>query len=121
MFDLLRHRNEGESISAGSEEDPIWRLTKAYSKADFPDSRNSLGYAVDEINSEDINAAASDNVIKSLTGKIAGSNINQTSGGEGSSTRIILRGNRYLGTNNQALIVVDGIPIDNTTRGTSYQ
>ena len=47
LFDLLRHRNEGESISAGSEEDPIWRLTKAYSKADFPDSRNSLGYAVD--------------------------------------------------------------------------
>ena len=78
-------------------------------------AKKSLGYAVDEINSEDINAAASDNVIKSLTGKIAGLNINQTTGGEGSSTRIILRGNRYLGSNNQALIVVDGIPIDNTT------
>ncbi len=78
-------------------------------------AKKSLGYALDEINSEDINAAASDNVIKSLTGKIAGLNINQTTGGEGSSTRIILRGNRYLGSNNQALIVVDGIPIDNTT------
>ena len=48
LFDLLRHRDEGESISAGAEENPIWRLTKAYDKVDFPDSNNSLGYAVDE-------------------------------------------------------------------------
>ncbi|HXB96365.1 MAG TPA: carboxypeptidase-like regulatory domain-containing protein, partial [Puia sp.] len=58
---------------------------------------------------------ASDNFLGSLTGKIANVVINQGSGGLGSGAQIILRGNRSIQGSSTALIVVDGVPIINTT------
>ena len=55
------------------------------------------------------------NVLNSLTGKIANAVITQGSGGPGSGARIVLRGNRSIQGSNNALIVVDGVPIDNST------
>ncbi|HRQ49672.1 MAG TPA: SusC/RagA family TonB-linked outer membrane protein, partial [Agriterribacter sp.] len=57
------------------------------------------------------------NVLNSFQGKIANATIVQGSGGPGSGARIILRGNRSLQGNNNALIVVDGVPITNGTNG----
>jgi TonB-linked SusC/RagA family outer membrane protein len=54
------------------------------------------------------------NVMNSLQGKIANVQIVQGSGGPGSGSRFVMRGNRSLAGNNNALIVVDGIPINNT-------
>ena len=79
--------------------------------------KKALGYAIEEINSEDFSEGNSSNPINLLSGKVSGLKISQTSGGDESSSRIVLRGNRYLGQDNQALIIVDGVPIDNTTRG----
>jgi TonB-linked SusC/RagA family outer membrane protein len=59
------------------------------------------------------------NVLNSLQGKIANALITQGSGGPGSGARIVLRGNRSIQGSNNALIVVDGVPIDNTTTGTA--
>ena len=59
------------------------------------------------------------NVLNSLQGKVANAVITQGSGGPGSGARIVLRGNRSLQGSNNALIVVDGVPIDNTTNGTA--
>ncbi|WP_036384248.1 SusC/RagA family TonB-linked outer membrane protein [Muricauda sp. MAR_2010_75] len=73
--------------------------------------KKSLGYAVTEVESEQINTVKDYNVANSLVGKVAGLVVNQ-SGGVGSSSRIVLRGNNSITGNNQALIVVDGIPID---------
>ena len=59
------------------------------------------------------------NVLNSLQGKVANAVITQGSGGPGSGARIVLRGNRSLQGSNNALIVVDGVPIDNSTNGTA--
>lgn len=55
------------------------------------------------------------NVLNSLQGKIANAVITQGSGGVGSGAKIVLRGNRSLQGSNNALIVVDGVPINNNT------
>jgi TonB-dependent SusC/RagA subfamily outer membrane receptor len=55
------------------------------------------------------------NMLNSLTGKVANAVITQGSGGPGSGARIVLRGNRSIQGSNNALIVVDGVPIDNST------
>lgn len=73
--------------------------------------KKSLGYAVTELDSEEIDVVKDYNVASSLVGKVAGLVVNQSSG-VGSGSRITIRGNNTLTGNNQALIVVDGIPID---------
>src|SRR5579872_6172700 len=55
------------------------------------------------------------NVLNSLSGKVVNAQVNQGSGGPGSGARIVLRGNRSIQGSNNALIVVDGVPINNTT------
>ena len=79
--------------------------------------RRSLGSAVQDVNADELVKAASPNVISSLSGKIAGMQVNQAGGQIGASSRIVLRGNSSLG-DNQPLVVIDGIPVSNsTTRG----
>lgn len=73
--------------------------------------KKSLGYAVTELNSDEVNTVKDYNVASSLVGKVAGLVVNQSSG-VGSGSRITIRGNNSLTGDNQALIVVDGIPID---------
>jgi len=73
--------------------------------------KKSLGYALTELQSEEINTIKDHNIANSLVGKVAGVVVNQ-SGGVGSGSRITIRGNNTITGNNQALIVVDGIPID---------
>ncbi len=73
--------------------------------------KKSLGYAVTELQSEEVNEVKDYNVANSLVGKVPGLVVNQSSG-VGSGSRITIRGNNTLTGNNQALIVVDGIPID---------
>ncbi|WP_435315480.1 SusC/RagA family TonB-linked outer membrane protein, partial [Cellulophaga fucicola] len=68
-------------------------------------------YAVTELESDEINTVKNHNVANSLVGKVAGLVVSQ-SGGVGSGSRITIRGNNSITGNNQALIVVDGIPID---------
>src|SRR4051812_8857432 len=59
------------------------------------------------------------NLLNSLQGKVANAVVTQGSGGPGSGARIILRGNRSIQGSNNALIVVDGVPITNGTNGTA--
>ena len=73
--------------------------------------RKSLGYGVTEVAGDDINVIKNHNIASSLTGKVAGLNITDT-GSFGSASRIVLRGNNSLTGNTQALVVVDGVPIN---------
>lgn len=57
--------------------------------------------------------------MNSLQGKVANAMITQGSGGVGSGARIVLRGNRSIQGSNNALIVVDGVPISNGTTRTA--
>lgn len=76
--------------------------------------RKSLGSAIQNVKSDELIKAAPSNVISSLSGKIAGMQVNQAGGQIGASSRIVLRGNSSLG-NNQPLIVIDGIPVSNSS------
>ena len=78
--------------------------------------KKALGYAVDDINSEELMKNKNTNAINSLSGKIAGVNITQSSGAAGAGSQIILRGGTSGSENrdNQPLFVVDGVIYDNS-------
>jgi TonB-linked SusC/RagA family outer membrane protein len=77
--------------------------------------KRSLGYATTQIQSDEVTKGRDRSVLNSLQGKVAGVNITNASGTPGSSTRIVIRGGSSISGNNQALIVVDGIPVDNSS------
>jgi len=77
--------------------------------------KRSLGYAVQDVGSEELMKNKTANMINSLAGKIAGVNVTQTSGGAGAGAAIILRGGTSLQRDNQPLFVVDGVIYDNST------
>ena len=82
-------------------------------------SEKSLGYSVQKVEGSDMTAAREANIVNSLNGKVAGIQINNSSGAVGASTRITLRGASSIKGNNQPLFIVDGIPIDNGNYGTA--
>jgi len=74
----------------------------------------SVVYANQTVKSEDLLSTPSKNALEALRGKSAGVRLSTGSGSVGASTRIVLRGEGSLTGNNNALIIVDGIAIDNT-------
>jgi TonB-linked SusC/RagA family outer membrane protein len=76
----------------------------------------SLTYATQELKNADLTTVKdpSGNVMNSLNGKVAGAVVTPAATGPGGAVRVVLRGNRSISGNNNALIVVDGVPIDNT-------
>lgn len=79
----------------------------------------TLVYATEQVKpAQLIEVRDANNVINSLQGKVTNAVITQGSGGPGSGARIVLRGNRSIQGSNNALIVVDGVPINNGTNGT---
>jgi TonB-dependent SusC/RagA subfamily outer membrane receptor len=83
--------------------------------------KKSLGYRMENVSGSKLQQVSETDPLRALQGKVAGVNIIGSSGVPGSSTRITMRGNRSLLGNNQPLIVVDGIPFDNTQTNTSNQ
>ncbi len=83
--------------------------------------KKALGYAVQEIKGMEMQTARDASFINQLSGKVAGLNISSTTGGSGSSSRIVLRGVTSLSGSNQALIVIDGVPVENNTTNTTTQ
>lgn len=76
--------------------------------------KRSLGFAAPTVKAEELTKGQSVSALNGLTGKVAGLNISGTASAPGSSTRIVLRGGSSIAGNNQALLVVDGVPIDNS-------
>ncbi len=74
----------------------------------------SLGYAVQEVKAEELVKSQPRSAIQSLQGKVAGVQIGNASGALGASTTVVLRGQSSLTGSNQALFIVDGVPINNT-------
>ena len=79
-------------------------------------SKKALGYAVQEVSSEEMQQSGKADMVSALQGKVAGVNIT-SAGGAGASTRIVIRGANSLDPNadNQPLFVIDGVPISNQT------
>ncbi|MEO5790148.1 MAG: SusC/RagA family TonB-linked outer membrane protein [Gelidibacter sp.] len=76
--------------------------------------KKSLGYSVQDLGGEEINKTKPTNALSSLSGKVAGVSVSTPTGGLGGSTRILLRGASSVTGENRPLIVVDGIPLDNS-------
>ena len=69
-----------------------------------------LSYAVESIKTEELTKTRAVNVATALSGKVSGLQVSVINNGVNPSTRVVLRGNRSLLGNNEALIVVDGFP-----------
>lgn len=86
--------------------------------------KKSLGYATQEVKGEDLKSGApSGNFLNELSGKVAGVNITRNTN-FGGSTSAISRGVKALGQSNEMLIVIDGMPVNNSniaTDGTTNQ
>ncbi|MBE9462002.1 SusC/RagA family TonB-linked outer membrane protein [Dyadobacter subterraneus] len=81
----------------------------------------SLGFAAQTINENAVKDAKSNNWVNTLSGKVAGLNIQGAGAGPMGSARITLRGESSLNLdNNQALIVVDGVPVSSKITGTGF-
>ena len=79
----------------------------------------ALSYSSQKIDSKELTKVKSGNFTNSISGKVSNANILQASGGAGSPTKIILRGNNSLNGTGQPLIVIDGMPVTNYNPRTS--
>ena len=80
----------------------------------------SLGYSVSQVGGEQINNVQTNNWMSTLNGRVAGLTMNSASSGPISSMRVTLRGDQSLNYGaNEALFVVDGVPIRSGTTATS--
>lgn len=78
-----------------------------------------LGYATTTVNAEQITVNRSPNFVNALQGKIAGVNISAMGTGPAGSSKIRIRGQSSFSGQNTPLIVINGVPIDNTNFGTN--
>src|SRR3569623_124206 len=83
-------------------------------------TRNQQAYAAQQVNGDEVSKQRSDNFINGLSGKVAGLQINQNNT-LGGSTNVVLRGYNSIYYNNQALFVIDGVPVGNENTNTSDQ
>ncbi|SKB93507.1 SusC/RagA family TonB-linked outer membrane protein [Dyadobacter psychrophilus] len=79
--------------------------------------KKALGYTVQEVKGSALTESRSTNVANALSGKIAGVRV-QANGGPGSSSTIQIRGSSSVSGNNQPLIVIDGVPMEQTSSKT---
>lgn len=80
-------------------------------------SRKSQGTVTTTIQAEQLIAAKPTNIASGLLGKVAGLQINGTGGGTNPNFRVVLRGQRSLTGNNEALIVLDNVIVPNAVLG----
>jgi len=80
--------------------------------------KKSLDYSSQKLDGSDVDSRPTNNFLNNLSGKVAGLEV-RTNGNFGGSTNIVLRGTKSMTHNNQALIVVDGVPVTNTNFSTA--
>src|SRR5688572_6271621 len=79
----------------------------------------SLGYSTTNVNPAELTVNRTPNVMNALQGKVAGVSISALGTGPGGTSKIRIRGQSSISGQNNPLIVVNGVPIDNTNFGTN--
>ncbi len=79
--------------------------------------KRDLTFSSQEVKGDELVKTKEPNVVNGLAGKVSGVQITSSSGAPGSSSRIVIRGATSIYGDNQALIVIDGIPINNDETG----
>lgn len=82
--------------------------------------KKSLGYAMQQVDGSEVNEVRETNFASSLSGKVAGVQIKQANT-MGGSVNVVMRGSKSLTGNNQALFVIDGVPVSNNRNNTIDQ
>jgi len=82
--------------------------------------KKSLGYSAQSVSAEQVGTVPTGNFVNNLSGKVAGLNVTQGTN-FGGSTNVVLRGFKSLLGDNQALFVVDGVPILNSNVNSADQ
>ena len=77
-------------------------------------AEKALSYNVQQVKGDALTTVKDANFVNSLNGKIAGVSINKSASGVGGATRVVMRGMKSLTKNNNALYVIDGVPMFNT-------
>ncbi len=83
-------------------------------------NRNELAYSAQEVSGEQVARTRNTDFVNSLSGKVAGLDI-RTNNTMGGSTNAVIRGYSSITGNNQALFVIDGVPVSNANNNTTGQ
>ena len=84
-------------------------------------SAKSLGYATSKVDSKELIVNRTPNMMNALQGKVAGVNISALGTGPGGTSKVRIRGQSSISGQNTPLIVVNGVPIDNTNFGVNHR
>lgn len=82
-------------------------------------AEKALTYNVQQVKGEELTTVKSSNFMNALAGKAAGVQINTSASGPGGAVKVVMRGAKSISQSNNALYVIDGIPMYNQTSGSS--
>ena len=123
VFSFIGLRSQEVEIGTRSSvdlqmEQDVTQLSEVIVVAGGIESRKrEMGYNATTLRTTQLTQAKPINVAAGLTGKVAGLQINTTTSGVNPTVRVVLRGNRSITGNNQALIVLDNVVVPNTILG----
>ncbi len=100
------------------EEDILGLETVVVTALGISKEKLSLGYSTQEVGGDRVASSGEENFIEGLAAKAAGVQVYGSSGTPGASSKIIIRGPSTFTNENQPLVVIDGVPIDNSTTTT---
>lgn len=112
MIDIANLSNVSVTLSEGKVLEEIVVTAGGLEK-----NKARLGYAIQNVDSDEIINSQEVNLVNALNSKVAGVQITSSSGSPGASANIRIRGNTSVNGSNSPLFVVDGIPIDNSSSG----
>ena len=111
----------GRAVVDANLEGDVTQLTEVVVTAlGIERNKNELGYAAQQVSGDKIVAARGSNFVNALSGKVSGVDI-KASNAMGGSTNVVIRGYKSIASNNQALFVVDGVPVSNANTNTTAQ
>lgn len=104
----------GTVVNSTLEEDVVGLEAAVVTAMAIKRQTRALGYSTAEVGGQALVNSGEVNVIQGLAAKTTGVQVIGSSGTPGGSSKILIRGNSTFTGNNQPLIVVDGVPIDNS-------
>lgn len=82
--------------------------------------KKKIGYSVTEVNEEELARSGEVSLMNALNAKVAGVSVTSSAGSPGASSTVRIRGNKSISGSNAPLYVIDGIPIDDSYRGSNF-
>ena len=126
IFSIIGYKNfegklpEGNTLDISLDEDSKELAEVVVTALGQTKSKDRIGYATATFKADDVVRSAPVSALDGLQGRVPGADISTVGGQPGSSSKVIVRGYTSFGGNNQALIIVDGVPFNNSRLG-SFQ